>query len=459
MILAVALATVSCKKDKEQNGLVTPDNIVPDKSGKLYTPDQAKGIIENAALAADEAVDPQAFKPAIDLLNHIGSISGDEMDPSAIIDWLEPAVESLGYSKRESSSYTENGVEYMNTLTKMEWIYTLTPFTGKFTLKNNVWTREDSSDLSFIMPDANGKDCELTLTKSQKSSTIHLMKADGKEADYSGEWNRWEGYDPATGEYIYTHVVETEYTEGFVDIEIPETVTLSLKDNGNVLLSIELTAEVDVDGTIIVNEELGMEPEKAKVSLGTKVEIAGYTFAVKRMLLEKNKVSVSSEISKDKTRIAAFALSSESIIADGEDGYVAGTVSVGADLMGMLQISGNVDSKIVNDNMDKAYEAYFEGKEEKVIAKYVDAANKGLDLGIYFGTRERQASLEYDFIIEYEDEYSSLMRTFPVLVFNDGSKYSVEEYFDPEDFKKLQDALEKTAQEFAGLIDLPGVGD
>ena len=77
-----------------------------------------------------------------------------------------------------------------------------------------------------------------------------------------------------------------------------------------------------------------------------------------------------------------------------------------------------------------------------------------VDLGVYYdGTSTRQASVEFDPVVEdngYGDEFYWIE---PVLVFGDGSRYFFYDYFDDRIFEDLVEDFEDFINDYEDMVE------
>lgn len=463
IILAFAAAlTVSCKDAKEEP--VTPGNIVPENEGELYDAEQAKAKFQDAAVAALDLVNPDDFKLVADLVEFlIDEIA--QSDLSAVEENLYEALETIGGQDSSYESIYKGNDQYYTYEYTADWLFTLAPFTGKYTLRNGKWTVEDADNLVIIAPDAAGKDCVFTLDKSSK--TTDVMFADfEKNETVKYENSNWMGWDPVTGEDIYGDYYETNYEKERIEFVLPEKINMTLVDNGQTMLAAEITTKADINGILFPDYFPDNQIiENGVLSISSKIDVAGYSFICDRIKSEKNDMSVLMNVKKGGTNAITLTASSGNLKVTertwtDEDGrtrseavYEIDKLEIGADVMGKLQVSGNMDIVPLTEQTDKFYDAVYGDKPEADCFKYIDEANKYMDLGVYFGSKERQASILLKGEIE-NGEYGRDGIVSTILEFSDKSRYSFEDYFNEKDFKKVIDIVEDLMESFVNMFPL-----
>ncbi|MBP9987218.1 MAG: hypothetical protein KBT44_04785 [Bacteroidales bacterium] len=459
LLAATAVLALSCE---EVGNIENPEDVIPDKKGELYTAEQAKTKFQDAAVGAMELVNPDDFKQISELADFIaGELEECDIDDE-LAERLEDAVSELGYSNHDSDVQFKGDDEYRTEYYDANWIYSLAPFTGKYSLKNGRWTIEDASNLVIIVPDASGKDCVLTLDKSSKTTTVKLVD---NESSNTYSYHNWMGWDPETYQDYYTTVYEDQVIKEKIDLVIPETITVTIVDAGQTVLSAEVKASADINGVIFP----GSYPEsalleKAMANISMKVDVAGYTFCSDKIKFEKNEAALHLSIRKGDLNVATvtattggFKFTEKTYEEEGfthtETDVKMNKINVGVDIIGQLQISGSVDMIAVEDCCEKFYEACDEGKPDKECLGFIDEANNYIDLGVYFGTRERQASMLLDGMIGEINEWGySDSEVIPIIQFADKSKYSFEEYFNDTDFRRVIGVFEDLVDRFERML-------
>ena len=135
-----------------------------------------------------------------------------------------------------------------------------------------------------------------------------------------------------------------------------------------------------------------------------------------------------------------------------------GSLSFEADVLGEIQVTGVCpDVMLLFDeyHSDSDWEMGVDNSAEW--ARIVDRMNEGFEFCVYYDKMStKQATLEFEPETHHEEgEYWSYYwyDVIPVICFNDGSKYSMEDYFTEDAFALLVESAENFAQAYEDMFE------
>lgn len=396
----------------------TPD--VPGTPAQVY---KDKKDFENIALELVDEFNASDFENILELAEYIGETYAEyEVDEAE--EWLEECLGTLTKVKDTDKDYDV-----------YETIYRLSAFKGKFVAEDGRWVKYKSDNLSLHVKDQNGKPCEITLTAAGDVKRVLCFTE-----------QTWEGfYNNETGEYN-EHIGE----ENIIWLDVPEKITLVLKQNGKELLK----AVIETDLSSMKGDEFNLSEDKYNVS--ANLYFNGYTFVVDKIHYENNKESKAEFEFKHGDKVllsSALVVTPEISGAIDEDfDYEDGDANLKNNVLTInvldkLEIKGSCENVMdLVEVLDSEWDSSIDGK-----------VNRYIDINLYFyGVKEPVAEIKFEC---FEDEYSYEWGSYtdyylvPVIVFNDGSKNSIEDFFNEDDFEKVINAVENLFDEFEDLVE------
>ena len=122
-----------------------------------------------------------------------------------------------------------------------------------------------------------------------------------------------------------------------------------------------------------------------------------------------------------------------------------------------VMMPGNAKKRhpIVEERTSKLTEyadSYIESESE--LDRIVNNINSLIDISVYYdGTSAKQASIEMEPMVYDDNYYGDSYWIEPVIVFNDGSRYLIEEYFSSSDFDGVVNNMESFVERYERLLD------
>lgn len=319
---------------------------------------------------------------------------------------------------------------------------------------NEDWSDRDgyTTDVLFLLSDLQGKIVfgPRSVSCSDYKGLAAEFSLDGK--DYVAEVT-FPG-KKTTVDFSYTeegYYYDDTYN---VKIEIPETVKVKITENGKNFA--EVTCSVSFPD---LTED--MDPEEVYMYVSTSIKIddneliidrtgydAGKNKAISGMTLKKgNKVAIKSEISADVDM---------DVEVYGDEVYqnlkIAKNAYVYVDILGEMQFKGECSDMLLLADYIEDYD-YAETDAE--VERAIKNINNQLDLGLYYnGSSKKTADVVIDYYVYYDEYWDEEWEELgPVLVFDDGSKYSFYEYFDEDAFAGLIDSFELWIEMYETMLE------
>lgn len=420
---ALAVGLPSCGDDEpetnggQENPIPTPE---PSPSDKVYTPTEAKDHIVSVAQEFINLFKPEDQKQAIEFARYFCDHYGDLEMP------YEFDIED------DDEDYYGNPARYMRlllrglseadpaALTRATEVYTydinFPRFAGVYRPQGNRWVRVAKSDnIVFEFTTRSGATGALTATASSETSDWSM--------EFTDEWEDWDGNGYVDVEDLYKY-----------NFSIPRTVSVKVTDGSTTIASGDVNSSVDIKGhNFRIDASTSVANLAARVvANGTDTQInANFSLDVNGKQVTKGTAVVNGYHLCDydyiKNNLDRDELSAVDMISN---------ASATVDVLGKIQADASgkynreIDDLLDDDLYWDSYD-YSKSEAEKLARNAADVLNRNLSGAIRFnGTGTKQAT--FRFIPKFDEygyswgEYSLV----PVMVFDDGTQYEVEEYFE-----------------------------
>lgn len=424
---ALSVLALSCNKD----------------AGKVHTPEDSKEILEDTAVDVVESINPQDFTPALNTLSKV-SAAVENADDSEISLWANDILEQIIEAIEQTSSEEKDGVVVSTYEHKV--IYSIAPFTGRFTLdtETGTWIREDANDLSFIIPTDEG-DVDINLTISEKASIVKLRAYDNYESEWTEEY---EGKDE-NDKPVYTTIEHRDITNGFVHVSVPESLNVTVSLNNDEICGFGLGASLNTPDYFITNDLTNLDAILAATGSFTQgVWVGDYSFEITKLGVDGEEAFFAASYTKKHATIISTKFSVEGYHIDLESGAAgAESINMDIDLMGKVQLRGSVEFDALMSNPDLLVAASeMLDPQLAQCQKTCDFLNSHIDIALYFGNDVKQAELVF-YPIVFKDDFSgvSYYEVVPMIDFakgngSEGGRFAFDEYFNGEDFDDVIEA-------------------
>lgn len=411
IILFLTLATIAvagCKKVEED-----PKGPVIERPGDIVVGDdeavnvtQQKKKLDQVAQKLMEVFPATEYEDIVEMSAELTAHCDRYFyDEEYNWDELEQALGEIGESLYDEKQTSEN-----------KWTYTYSLFfsncTGVVTMEKNRARYKESSESKLIIKDVNGNDWEISIVP------MGLRKV------YLGEIIS-----------VYNDDYYDEYTEVYdVTVEIPSNLSCIVKKNGKDFASVSLSFEYDID-------EEGLNLETDMIGLSLEIKIDDIVMEIKKASYdaETGKLEFSQSLKKGGYFIFSQQINGDmKMITEEEDGemYIVGwdgEAEIYFNILGEIQIKGTCeDMAQLQEYVSGVY--YSENECDRAASR----ANALLNLGLYYdGTSVQQARISFESVVSQDYNGEECFWIEPILVFNDDSRYSFEEYFDDDIFEEL----------------------
>lgn len=416
-VMPLSLVAASCGDDDPEStpgeGTGTENN--PGSTDNPMTDAENKEFLDRTAQEFSSYFRPQEQRNVIDVANYFAENFGDLELPDNF------DFEEGQYAPARFMKALKRGVANCdpNELTRAATVYHYTisfdKLKGIYTPGRYSWEKTgNSSDLIFRFNDRNGQTVELKVTASSQTSDITI-----DIEDYD-EW--WTGNG-----YTYE-----EYVDSY-KLNIPQTMKVTLRRGSDNLANLNVTSQIsvknhsvqcDVNGTVAnLNVQSNLQGndsrvnEVASLSVGGKTLVRGTAVVNGNNLCNKDKY----DDADDDELIAMFK-----------------NATFDSDILGKVQIKG--DCRITESLLDAldGYWSSYDGISRLDAERYAKnacaTAQNQINLGLYYnGSSTRTAQLSF---IPEEDSWGYgpyegwEYYITPALRFNDGTTYSLDEYFE-----------------------------
>lgn len=373
------------------------DTVTPPTSTEV-TPEQEKEYIESVGIEFVRLFKASDYQDIANIATELEEVDGDGI--------FEDFIKE-----------TKNG-NYDKTK-----LIALANIKGSFvaSYKSKKWSRNSTTgDLSMQYTASDGKVWELKESHSGSWGTVTISEDE--------DWYYDSGY-----KYYFT----TTKTE------IPKTVKMALTKGGETVANVDFTIN-----NISFEDERPSLSSKMSYTLTAKVRDFEVTSSA--TYNPGGSADVKATVKKNGKTILTVDAAGSTIMSKGEinDGSIT---NINVCVLNKLNAKGSViNIKSLSEALQEADE---NDENETVFDRWLNNANKYIDLGLYNNNEKKQAEIYLG--KDAKRYYSSYYRykVVPMLKFSDKTTYSFEEYFSEDAFKKLIDEVETTLKEFEKLVD------
>lgn len=482
MVASVWMFLPSCVMENvpDMGGDNEGEEVVPKPDGPSgeIMPDEQKVKLEDVALRLLDKCPTDDFKRYFELVERFKTVylDNEDYDFSVLLDAVEESVDKV---------WTEEVKGIYDAATK-EWIreevtnltIILSQHTGEFLFSDTgVKKTNSNSDVLKVKVPLDGNIYVAEFKQSGKTETAIYQYA------YNWIYDGSQGYwDPQKDTWVDTYpdnVTEKMDMSSLFTIEVPESIEFTLVEDARAVAEIKM----DFTKSFTVG---GLDPSVDNFAVATTISLDnGYSIVSRKFKYDGSSEKAGFNLSLQKDGEALV-----SSVADGDvhmintvkeydnsgEGYVdagsrtiievvrANNVDFVVDVLGEIQIRGNCPdflefNKAWDEWEDACYDAHFLKNDDK-LNDAMAKVNSRIDIGVcYDNGSNRQAWIEFEweFRVEEHDGWTSeKYAEYPVIVFEDGSRYAWKEYFTEEAFGKLFDAFESYSE---GVSDLIGIID
>lgn len=480
LALCAMLTLASCDEQKPATPEETPDTPATpedpsqsDKPTAELAPDEQKTKLESVATKVMDTCPANEFKKFADLGEKLGNsvYVSEDYDWGTIEDWFEDQLETA-YKEDIEISFSK-GVSTRNNVTEI--LILMSNHTGLFTLTENGLQISDYDGGTKAVFSLEGKNYEAEIRGEGKVTEAHFLIEDKSEGNYN------YGYVDENGNWVSTDepVITKRNYICDVTVGVPEKINIALTEDGAPLLTATatLTPSFTEEGVNLTTDSFSAVLNAAindyeivveQVAYNGATGKAGYSQSFKKGGTTIYKTQASADLSLEITTETW-----EDVWGDNDRYYdtneytivkakKAKDIVASLDIMGELQVYGKCSNGIeLYEEYDALWLALsdydWEKDEEKSVnedeaKRHLNNINAKIDFGVYYdGGSNRQATLEFELTYEqHKDEYGSWddYDLIPVIVFNDGSRYSVEDYFTEDAFSSLIDTFEEFCESY-----------
>lgn len=389
------------------------------------TPEEQKKRLEEVGVNLANELSASNFEDVSKLATELAEkYSEYNYDYSEIEKWADDCYNAITASFIGTEYYMSDYYTYA--YNNYEVLFAASNFTGKFEAKNGKWKYTEANDLSFHVTDNDGNPCVFKLATSGKSKEVFV----GEEY-YETTWDE---------DTLF-------YDCALMYLSIPEKLTVSFEQNDKAVSKV--TVETDLS---MADREVNLRKDKYNVSV--KCEVNNYSVNLDKIKYAPEKGSeVVASIKKGSNSLVKVSLSSDLDISN-NDFYGAENSILNIDITGNVQIKGSIKGDIVE--LIKQYEETFDREytNEKEFKQNVEKLNQMIDLKLYYNNSKKESAVIKLIPMVVEDYYDYYLVAVVSIVFDDETSYSVEEFFNEQDFRNLIKAFKRLAEDYYDLFDI-----
>ena len=387
------------------------DDPVPE-GGKTspLTVEEQKAKMETAANELMSDLQASNVQNVIDIADYADeTYNADNYDCDGVGKWWSDCLDAI--TKFNSSD------TYTKTFTRL---YAASNFTGHFKVNTATkkWDYTPASDLEFIFPDKQGKECTAILTTSGNTKKVYMGE--------SVEYINWR---------------EDDFYKNYVNV--PEGIKVAFIQEGTTIAMMDLST--NLSDMLSDNFDLA----KDSYSASCKLMVNDFTFEVKKAAYSPTLASVALSVLKGDKYLLSMVVAAKGAVTN--EFTEVGIANINMDILGEIQIKGTCSN--CSKYGDYINAAGDNDNNEATFKSDISQANSILDLGLYYNSETRQASIALE-PFENEDRYEKYWYCEPVLKFDDGTSYSTfEAFFDKTSFKEVIDNFNKLIGDYQAMID------
>lgn len=412
--------------DGSQDGSESLDGSLDSGKPVPTTPEEQKRRLEEVAISFSNEMAASNIQETADLAKYIKDtyVLG-EFDNSKLYEWADSCLDAI------ASTFIGESEDTYGVPTKhYESLYKASNFKGRFEAKDNAWEYAEADDLSFTVKDGNGVSCILRLTTEGKTKTVHAFN------DYN-----WDSIYDENGLWIGETKEEYE-----INIEIPEKIVLTLQQGTTVLVKFTLNTDLSsIKGD-------NFDVSKDQVNITSEFQFEDYSIKLEKLKYAPGAASTVKASFKKGSKTLIEGLLTAKVNASDEEIISSTDNMLDIIIMNEIRVKGNiaVDAVELQSKMDSAW--YFDDNEEE-LKRLIDEVNPHLNIGLYYGDTD-EPSAEFKYKATYRDYDYGYGEWYPAeaIVFDDGTSYIIEEFFNEEDFKQLLNTIDTMIKEYCELV-------
>lgn len=472
--------------------------VVPGGNAALLSPDEQKTKLDEVGVKILEkcpANDMEDFFEFYDAFIKEYIDREVEYDFDALFSFGEGVVKDA-YDENSNNWFDASKMQYTRE-DVMDLVVIMSDHNADFMFGPDSVSRDRTSTFAGVRADIplRGKNYEARIVASGKTTTAYYNYLDNYQWSSEGGY-----YDRDKDEWVEVNgTVTMVYKDDFeITVNVPEQIEIGLYEDGAPMATVVVDAVQSFTAA-------GLNPSLDNFNYDITVFFNnGYELYVKDVAYDGVKGEAGGGISiiKDGMPLVSAAATGKASVentigswesSDGsKDEYTSVKVNYAkdiqllADIIGEVQIKGTCsNAKEFSESMDAFYEAldYWDGNgyrlpDEQAALRHLNNLNAKIDLGVYYDLdyTTKQAHVEFeldkqrcdwdingDGVQNSDDIDYDLI---PVIVFNDKSRYTIEDYFTEEAFQNLLDRVDGFADEYDKLFgkyfekeDLPMEGE
>ena len=477
------IATVACLSlaaceevgNGEGNGDITDNPILSDKPTTSLQPSEQKVKLESVAQNFMSECSPEDFEKISNIADAFVEKFGVEgYDLSQFYNWINSQYETAWKGDYEAT--TSGGTVNVNE--SYDLLFLIANHKGHFHFEENGVTVDSLYNGLKATCTINANNYEAVIEQSGKVTNAIYTLTDN-------DYHTGNGYYNEEGEWIEVSS-STQVANKWrmkLTVGVPERLDITINENGSPLA--QITAEFTPGFTAS-----GIVPTKDSFSTEVTIRIEDYEYVIENLKYDgaSGTASTSQTLKKNGKTLISYNVSGNVRIEvatekeewDGnsyEYQYVkaslAKDITAALDILGEVQVIGSCSNAIeASEEIDAFWDALYNDKniaDENTAKRHLDNFNAKFDFGVFYDKgNNKQADLVFEYrhnpgenvdwdinndgVVNGYDRYESYYELFPVIVFNDGSRYSVEEYFTEDAFGNLVDSIYDVCDSFSEMF-------
>lgn len=473
---AVACLVFAACEDLEKDGTgsIFDNPILSDKPTTPLQPSEQKTKLESVARNFMDECSAEDFQKISGISEAFSNkFITDSYDFNAFYDWFNLQYETTW--KGDYDLTISDGK--VNITDSYDLLFLIANHKGHFHFGENAMTVDSSYNGLKATFSLDGKNYEAIIEQSGKVTDAIYSIVDKDVTTGNGYWNEeTEEWVDVSSSTQVTNVWNFKITIG-----IPETLNISIKENGSPLAQVDakfypsLTASGIVPSKDSFSSEVTIKIDDYEYILqNLKYDAASGKASASQTLRKNGKTLLYSSVSGD-VRIDTGTIKGEMEYGTYEYAYVEATlakdITAAIDILGELQVIGTCSNALeANDAIEAFWDTLRENNpDEKTAQRHLDNFNAKFDFGVFYDKgNNRQADLEIEYlhnmgeeagwdingdgIVNGNDRYDDYYSLFPIIVFNDGSKNSIEEFFTEEAFGNLIEDFYNFCENFGEMF-------
>jgi len=444
-ILKLSVVTIalicSCSQDPVNPDPVIDPNPDIDPNPEVLTPADVQKKIETTSSVLLDEIQTSTFSPLFDLIEYfVETYINEDIDYSELETNYQKVIEDALTQKKEEGYDRTTKTYYIDTFEK--FILNIYDYKGEVMAGTKKWTYQVSDGFSLEFKDQFGKTCSIGLTPKGSIGKVFMS--------YSSRYRRYVDYD-INGDGIVDYENYEEHNENRFYAYIPESLEMSMKQGSEEIVTAEYKLSSNLADFDIVEDSSMDMLQGLKMDFSASFSCYDYTFKIERLYYDGKEVQENIMLAHNEKTLLSESLSLHDFTLDEKSPYMfkGGKCDASVDILGDIKFVATVTDAYNLLCAAVDVDSYSGKPSSNELSSAIDKLNRYYIISMYVDGKDSvQATVEFRPFKENSNYYAE-----PVIVFDDGSSFSFEDYFGGEYFKDLEKRVENIVKDFVNMTD------